>query len=521
MLITDEFITHAQNAPGKIALIMGDACLNYGDLLAAAQQVALAIDDTRSEHSKQRSEYFFDSPLVGLLTNNCIEFFEIFLGASMIGAVAMVLDPKWTSKRVRQLLWDWPPDVLFINDQLFDDQSSHLLPVIETVLIGKTRGQQWAAYLGWRQSYESNVSRNLSVSEETPFYIGFTSGTTGKPKGFVRVHRSWTASFAASRLEFGINKNDHILAPGPVVNSLTLYATIEGLAAGATVNLLRKFDAVAVIDQISEHPITLLVAVPTMLKAILTTANSQRAKFPMLRALLSSGSKLDPELREALQDVFPNADVFEYYGASELSFVTVNSSREEGAAESIGRPFYGVEISIRREKTKEVVMPGEIGQLWVKSEFICSGYLDSREETSFDMENGWASVGDIAWCDASGYVHLVGRKQDMLISGGLNVYPLELELALQNFPEVAEAAVIGLPDKYWGDLVCAVVRWQGTARLTMKQLTERLVGIVENYKFPRRLFAISRFPQTASGKVSRVMLREQILTNMPTIVEIR
>ena len=166
-------------------------------------------------------------------------------------------------------------------------------------------------------------------------------------------------------------------------------------------------------------------------------------------------------------------------------------------------------------------MPGEIGQLWVKSEFICSGYLDSREETSFDMENGWASVGDIAWCDASGYVHLVGRKQDMLISGGLNVYPLELELALQNFPEVAEAAVIGLPDKYWGDLVCAVVRWQGTACLTMKQLTERLVGIVENYKFPRRLFAISRFPQTASGKVSRVMLREQILTNMPTVVEIR
>ena len=163
MLITDEFITHAQNAPGKIALIMSDACLNYGDLLAAAQQVALAIDDTRSEHSKQRSEYFFDSPLVGLLTNNCIEFFEIFLGASMIGAVAMVLDPKWTSKRVRQLLWDWPPDVLFINDQLFDDQSSHLLPVIETVLIGKTRGQQWAAYLGWRQSYESNVSKSFGL----------------------------------------------------------------------------------------------------------------------------------------------------------------------------------------------------------------------------------------------------------------------------------------------------------------------------------------------------------------------
>lgn len=521
MLITDEFIAHAQHAPRKTALIIGDDCLNYGDLLATAQQVALTIGNTSSEHSKKRSEYFCDSPLVGLLTHNCIEFFEIFLSASMIGAVAMVLDPKWTFKKVSQLLWDWPPDVLFVNDQLFDDQSTHLFPGIETVLIGKPRSQPWAAHLGWRQSYETPISRNLPVSKEIPFYIGFTSGTTGKPKGFIRTHRSWTASFAASRIEFGINKNDYILAPGPVVNSLTLYAAIEGLAAGATVNLLHKFDALAVIDQLSEHPITRLVAVPTMLQAILTAANSQRAKFPMLRALISSGSKLDPELREALRDVFPNADVLEYYGASELSFVTVNSSHEAGAANSIGRPFYGVEISIRRQKTKEEVTPGEIGQLWVKSEFICSGYLDSREETSFDMENGWASVGDIAWCDASGYVHLVGRQQDMLISGGLNVYPLELELALQTFPEIAEAAVIGLPDKYWGDLVCAVVRWQGNARLTMKQLTERLVGAVENYKFPRRLFAISRFPLTTSGKVSRVMLREQILTNMPTVEEIR
>jgi long-chain acyl-CoA synthetase len=240
------------------------------------------------------------------------------------------------------------------------------------------------------------------------------------------------------------------------------------------------------------------------------------ASFPRVRMVLSGGAKLSPALRSRLARMFPQAAVTEYYGASELSFVTV--SRGDCPADSVGRPFHGVRVSLRRDDGSEV-SPGEIGRLHVRSTMVCSAALQPQD-SGFRMEDGWATVGDLAWRDENGCIYLAGREGGMMISGGLNVYPAEVEAVLHALPEVAEAAVFGLPDPYWGEKVCAVIRWSGCATLTRAQLRERCSRRLDRRKCPQRFFATDHFAHTESGKIAVAALRRTLLAGNASLVEI-
>jgi acyl-CoA synthetase (AMP-forming)/AMP-acid ligase II len=215
--------------------------------------------------------------------------------------------------------------------------------------------------------------------------------------------------------------------------------------------------------------------------------------------------------------MFPKAAITEYYGASELSFVTV--SHADCPGESVGRPFHGVEVSMRRDDGSEVP-PGEIGRLYVRSDMICSGFLRPEDNNRFCAEDGWASVGDLAWRDENGCIFLAGREDGMMISGGLNVYPAEVEAVLQALPEIAEAAVLGLPDPYWGERVCAVIRWADGAALTRGELRERCSRHLDRRKCPQQVFAIDRFACTESGKLALAALRRDLLAGKANLLEI-
>jgi long-chain acyl-CoA synthetase len=206
-----------------------------------------------------------------------------------------------------------------------------------------------------------------------------------------------------------------------------------------------------------------------------------------------------------------------YYGASELSFVSV--SHGDCPAESIGRAFHGVEVSLRADDGSEV-SPGEIGRLHVRSDMICSGFLRGEYHHQFSAGDGWATVGDLAWRDKNGCSFLAGREDGMMISGGLNVYPAEVEAVLQALPEIAEAAVLGLPDPYWGERVCAVIRWAGSTILTRGELRERCGRCLDRRKCPQQVFAIDRFARTRSGKIALAALRRDLLAGKANLVEI-
>jgi len=319
-------------------------------------------------------------------------------------------------------------------------------------------------------------------SDPSSFLIVYTSGTTSRPKAISRTHRSWLASFAASAVELGTSAHSRILAPGPLAHGLTLYATIETLAAGGTVHLQRSFDARAGFGGIDT-----IVAVPTLLDLLL----EGRAPMTHLRRVITAGSKLPPHLRRRLGSVFPNADIIEYYGASELSFVTVAKSSERAPPDSVGRAFRGVDLAMRD------------GIVWVKSDMVSLGYLGAVDGAGFRRDGDWATVGDRGRLDEHGFLTLLGREGDMIVTAGINVYPSEVEAVIEAHPAVVAAAVFGTDDSRWGQVVTAAVVMRPGARFDQKELIAHGRAHLPRAKVPRRWIELPALPRTSSGKVDR------------------
>lgn len=506
-MITDGFVAQAQQHPEQLAIEIGGtvgATRSYGELLAAAQQIAERIAESIASASHS------PHPYVALLLPNSIEFLELFLGITMAGGVVLVLDPKWTETQLQQVLQSYVPDFLYVSA----DRVSAIAPScppIKTVVVSP--GLPKSENLDGNSLY---CSHNHPKQERTsyptaPFYIGFTSGTTGRPKGVIRSHQSWVASFAASRIEFGTHSTDRILVPGSLTHSLSLYAALECLNAGASLYLLPKFSAKAALTCLHQHSIKVLVAVPTLLSTIARSIRQTDHPIPGLRAVIAGGSKLQPTLREELPHAFPGANILEYFGALELSFISIASSCEAVPPESVGRPFAGVQVSIRRQDGSEAE-PGEVGWIGVKSPMVSLGYgaaEPSSEASGFQIQQGWATVGDLGWQDANGYLYIAGREQEMVVSGGVNIYPSEVETAVRTLPEVDEVAAFGIPDVERGQVVGVAIRWVDRP-LTRTQIQQQLQKLLPSTKQPRHFFTVNEFPLTASGKISRTQLRQQL-----------
>ncbi|MCU0570235.1 MAG: AMP-binding protein [Oculatellaceae cyanobacterium Prado106] len=561
--IATNFQNWALQNPEQVAIAIHAQTYTYGELYQAAQAIAQTLTSSTSGQSAM--------PWVAICLPNGIEFLECFLGTVLAGGVAMVLDPKWPTQYIQQIL-DWGCDRHFLDPALSLPKTYSRTSLIDS------------------HSRIFNVHKHDSESGDRPFYVGFTSGTTGLPKGVIRSHRSWVESFAASQIEFDTCAADQILVPGSLVHSLSLYAVLEGLNAGATVHILPKFSPKAIFDRLNTTAITKLVAVPTVLQTLVKAAT----KTYDVRTVIAGGSKLEPELRHQLPQVFPKADILEYFGALELSFVSLSSSREAVPPESVGRAFRGVELSIQRQDGRGEAAIAEVGLVCVKSPFLSSGYLESPNassnavpsessnvssnavpsessnvspnksssefssvfphasssessgkfsnvpsdaslsespsESSNEFSNvssgdgiepglswskvmdvGWATVGDLGWMDAKGYLYLVGREADRILTGGMNAYPVEVEAALRQLPEVLEVAVFGVPDGERGEAIAAAICW-GDRPLSRLEIHQRLQSRLSAAKMPRHFFTLKDlqdFPRTNSGKIKRDALRKQ------------
>lgn len=459
-LITDGFLAAARAQPDKIALICGDQALTYGELAARVARVAARIDQLAARR-------------VAIARTNDAAVIELFLGVTLAGAVAMMCEPLWPTGVMQRMRAAHEPHLVF------DDGNA-------------------ADYTAWRDAGDATRTILNRSAPEMPFLMGFTSGTTGTPKAFIRSHASWTASFAASARELGTSAHTTALIPGPLSHGLSLYAAMETLNAGGTAVLMPAFDAARAVQLISVHKINTIVAAPTVLDLIAAAGSGTT-----VTKIITAGAKLTAHLRQELTAVFPKADVIEYYGASELSFVTVAKTGDKCPPTSVGRAFAGVEIAVRRDDgtTADV---DEVGTVWVKSAMLSSGYVGPVDGAGFRTQSGWATVGDRGSLDARSFLTLAGREGDMIITGGFNVYPSEVEAALASLPGVREVAVVGQSDERWGQVVTAVI--VGDNSLTTAALKAGAGEHLAPYKVPRRWYRAEGFDHTVSGKIDRAKL---------------
>jgi long-chain acyl-CoA synthetase len=472
--------TYFRHSPEKVAIHTLNERITYRTWLERVWKTANWLDSLKQTNQ-----------IVGILLPNGVPFLQLFTGAATAGWTSVLFDIKWTETEWHTRLTLSRPSIVITTRELFP-KVKHLHP---RVIIYEE------CHL---EIDQTTCVRKVDIDGEQPFYMGFTSGTTGAPKAFIRSHDSWLASFDCTQIDFQLDEKDHVLIPGALIHSHFLYGVISTLYLGGTVYLLEKFSPNRTLSLIETHPITVVYLVPTMIAALLREERSieKPVKF------LSSGAKWEENSKQHLQKMFPHFSMCEFYGASELSFITVLTNVENAQKPgSVGKPCHNVEIQIRQDNFQSA-KPMETGKIYVRSNMLFNGYLENNGLgiQSIEDKNGWMTVDDMGYFDEDGFLYLSGREANMILYGGINIFPEEIEKVVGTHPNVEEVAVIGISDPYWGQIATAVIK--GTA--TAKELKRLCKVNLSSYKVPRKWIFLTEIPHTTSGKIARSQLKALI-----------
>lgn len=478
--ISDTYEKHAIVFPDKIAIQTRNQTINYSDWYKLIKQTATWLNSLNVANKT-----------VEIYLPNGIPFLQLFTGAAAAGWTAVLFDTKWKEAEIKERLSVAFPSIFITTRKL----AGKVGPFVPTIIIW----EECAEFIN-----QAEYHRSPEIDGHLPFYMGFTSGTTGAPKAFIRSHDSWLASFDCNRNNFQMDETENVLIPGGLVHSHFLYGTISTLYLGGTVFLLEKFSAELALEIINEQPISTVFVVPTMVQAFLKIDGTINKPIKMI----SSGAKWEVNSKQKIQTKFLNLIMYEFYGASELSFVTFLSHQENHLKPgSVGKPCWNVELQIRNRDNK-LAAPNEIGKIFVRSTMVFMGYLNTNTRTvrTIHDQAGWITVDDMGYLDEDGYLYIADRENNMILYGGINVFPEEIEKVLSSHPAVEEVAVIGLPNPYWGQIITAVV----TGTVNKVDLIRLCKETLSSFKIPRRWYFLNEMPYTTSGKIARAKLKEEL-----------
>jgi acyl-CoA synthetase (AMP-forming)/AMP-acid ligase II len=339
----------------------------------------------------------------------------------------------------------------------------------------------------------------------------YTSGTTGKPKGALRTTTDRTLVFALLAELNLLHENSVHLTTGPMYHSGPLAFASLSHTLGAPIVVLRKFDPARWIALVKEHRVTNTFSAPTQLKRIVSQPDDELAKADMssMICLIANAAPVPYALKQEVIEKLGDGFLYEVYGSTELGVDTVlkpeDQLRKPG---SCGKPYGGVQIRIVKDDGTAAA-PGEAGELFINSTLAMDGYHRTEQQLTELDDNTWKSVGDVAYVDEEGYVYICDRIKDMIISGGVNIYPAEIEAVLYAHPAILDVAVFGIPDEEWGERVHAIVQLKPGVTLEVDELRIFVEPRLAGYKRPRAFEVRDSLPRTDSGKLLKRVLRDE------------
>ncbi len=428
---------------------------------------------------------------VGLYCKNCPEFVYAYFGVVSLGAVIVPLNRTLT-----------PREVSFIAD---DAGMKHLIAMTPLALGTEIRQLLMPDVLEAVARKEFPAAAPVDIHAEDPAVIIYTSGTTGRPKGAVLTHTNLASNAWGISEALGIDGDDNILCVLPMFHSFAWTVTVmDALLLGSSITIMETFQPKDAVKTIKEEAVTIVCGVPAMFGYYLSLGSPEA--YQTVRIFVSGGASLPGEIISSFKQKF-GIDITEGYGLSEASpVVTVNRVGRVRPG-SIGLPLQ--DIAVRIESPEGVVLPaGEVGELVTRGPNVMLGYFNQPEATADSIRDGWLHTGDLARMDEDGFIYIVDRLKDIIIVGGLNVYPREVEEVLYQYPGIQEAAVIGVPDKLRGEVVCAYIALKEGAVYDRKALMRYLQENLANFKLPKEIILMDSLPKTATGKIMKRELRE-------------
>jgi fatty-acyl-CoA synthase len=492
---------HAARTPDKAFTVFEGETTTYGEMAGRVRELAGGL----AERGIGGGE------VVALLSYNCPEFLETTFAANFLGAIAMPINWRLAAPEVKYILEHSGARVLVCDEPLVDlaDQATRGIEAsIVRACISSSSTDGWTTLADLRGA--PNGSAYAPAAAADVHRLMYTSGTTGRPKGVMITHANLAWKNLAHIIEFGFASSDLGLACGPLYHVGALDLTTTSLiAAGATTIIHRSFEASDVVDELERSRVTTVWLAPAMVNAVMALPDIEQRDLSSVNVVINGGEKMPIPLIERLRRTFPSAWFADAYGLTETVSGDTFLDRQSMVTKlgSVGRPCVYLELDIWDPEGSSLPA-GERGEIVMRGPKIFKGYWKDPDATAAAFVGGWFHTGDIGVRDDDGYLYIVDRFKDMIVSGGENIASSEIERVLYEHDAVVEAAVVGRPDHRWGEVPVAFVVLGEGATATAEVLLDHCRTQLARFKVPASITFIGALPRNPSGKVLKRELRD-------------
>lgn len=495
---------HARRTPEKTAVVIHGKRINYLDLHESALRVAAGLRGLGVQAGDRVLAYL----------PNGIEFVQLMFASFHLGAILVPVNTRLTPKELTYFGADSQANVLCVDSSSL----AALAPFADAF-----KDMHWVVTGTAGAGHVPFSTLSAHAAEDLPeiplehcedCMVIYTSGTTGRPKGAIITMANFIINHAyLNAMDWGIAGHDIFLVTTPLAHRTGMARMMNSICLGGTLVVMERFDPEQAIALIEQHQVSALGMVPTVARMLLPHLKVAAHRCASLRHIIVTGEAFPVDVKKTLIGLLPNVELHSFFAMTEVGAVTgLNHQEQFTHPASVGRVTLGVEVKIVDDDGNRVAA-GDPGELLVRTgapgNFLTMrGYYRRPEETAKAIVNGWIRTGDMARMDDEGYMYIVDRKKDMVLSGGFNIYTKEVEQALLEHPAVLDAAVVGVPDAIFGEAVAAFVELGPDARLDAAALIEHCRERIAGYKKPKHVFFVETLPRNALGKVLKAPLRE-------------